>query len=595
VTKEQFYQLQPRDKIQYGSKIFVIDRLPVDGRCDAHLESDPTYETFFDDENIAPLRLIPPPERGDIHDIIGYDESVLKEEEFESCWERIKPEIAAIAKKHGFGFTLPNPRWSRGKELCTLQSRRRGGKPYTLKIEFTGKEALKEVGIRIHPATGKDESLKGSDTFGTHLSAEDGFSRWSEMDEYPNNDFDLLQLFTRYLKLNPNSDSMSPEWLDQTELFARGSEAIREIVTKMSPAFERSDIHDILGYDESLVESPQILKWGRFGLSEWPIEVLADDGRKWVAFTPEELENLQPGDTVVIYDTENFIETQLQRRETPRKNFPYGVFYRKDSLYAHNGYRFGKWYVPERGEIHDIIGYDESVLKEGLTPEQFENLKVGDKVYSKEDSTEWTIVYKGQIRAGGKHYETYYTGEKQGDRGSISGTGGGTYSNKISTSLYPADAPFLRLAPPERGEIHDILGYDESVLEGTFPRELDEDGLSEDEFFKLKPGDKILFNDEYPWIVVELDATLGVVRVIADFDAEIGSNSSGTIKGKTRSSFSITDRHYITKLPSERSEIHDILGYDESLVESLQNPGIIESFLKIGISMREYRPLRRER
>jgi hypothetical protein len=203
---------------------------------------------------------------------------------------------------------------------------------------------------------------------------------------------------------------------------------------------------------------------------------------------------------------------------------------------------------PEIETMHTFRGYDESI-----TPEQFDNLKPGDRVH-----------YRGQL----------YQIVKRTFPGSFSLLAASVKGNPDLNTHYPWGRTLLRnqldgieLPPPDVDTMHTMRGYDESLLKEAhdYDENFPEGDLTFEEFNRLEPGDEfqfLVFDARHQWIVDKVARTNRIMSLQAT------RNWDGV-----EATFVWTDAEHMKKVqPPEIETMHTMRGYDETKARYLPAP-----------------------
>jgi hypothetical protein len=491
-------------------------------------------------------KLIFPAERSDIHDILGYDESILSERPEDENWVPFRKE------------------------------------------EFDRLKPGQEVVINFGPQA-------------VHPYIEAIFC-YHDKDSIPDNDYGVV-------KEKESSSSFSNPWTT----FGRWK------------SFERSDIHDILGYDESIlsentfsIETP----WGEDLVSALRSEPKLKDYPFCVSTGGSEIQVTWNGEDCNLclkFYRDGYSVGEMHRNPvfrisvgvpgakksrgrsfipSDRRNKTYSftevptaltgtftdILTPEQAGRAGEAYRtiIGVFYAPERGDIHDITGYDEalqfdefgnwlteslppyeSVFKHGydesvlgeysedenwrpLTRQEFDNLKLGEEV----------VVNCGPNVAN-EYVEMVFL---KHDKDAIPDN---DYAKVAEKGLRGAGKSYFmpwtslgRFKTPERSDIHDIIGYDESVLVES----------------KYQVGDRIRWTNRRSNGETEVDEFR--ITAISDYGYVGVWALSGDEREYMRSTID-KDEAGVLVPPPERSDIHDIIGYDEALLREFSGTASI--------------------
>ena len=435
------------------------------------------------------LNLLIPDERGEIGNDRGYDESINESYDISKVtWEHLQK-----ASKEWY-HKYPN---SIG--FCEL--------------EFAGQSSsihrdVPQVGLRREGKHSKYEFDYNDDEFHVRIIPPDrgpiATTLWKDCGFH----YIHVQLNPEYMPDTPEGvlEGVIPEAIAALtpEIIAEFSESYKEYLKVVFPAPERGEIGHDTGYDESVEDREP--DWFDPWTDDAMREVPAPAG--WHKVTKEEFEALQPGEKVGIvqgdYKYPN-IKTGVFTGFSEMGDITYGDM--RSSTGEKGSYfppRFCLPLVPERSEIGNDTGYDESIHSatidlsnitvDELVIHQQELIKLGPNFsavfqYGKTDVPGgWCVFRWADDGNKALQLELVFNCNKPIQTMYINMAGDSGFKNdhleadfsKIPTklpdskfALFGHDMTALQtayrqmielLVPPERGDIGHDLGYDESLL-----------------------------------------------------------------------------------------------------------------------------------
>jgi hypothetical protein len=419
-TDEELKALKPGDPVVYKSPVFGVKEEYIEGNLSYPYIQPTTRKLFLYIDvagrsgQISPKaencgKWYVPPERSDIHDILGYDESLLTEGEildFSGVTDEDLERAEAILKNKGYSVY----RWKTyGSELqisetLNLPERSAWNTKLSIRIKLRVGPQKPHSTIGSKKVTKEEPGLEfGATLYSPVASQELGTVKRK---------FSLATI-PRTFKPFTSRHMFADDKRYYTSECAR---IYSDFLSAFTPP-ERSDIHDIIGYDESLINE---MKPGEMKKELWRTDLLkmlqdvrdpeltiesVTDGVRVIWEDPSHVNyyfwfNLYKSDSPKICinidptlsgSTTGWLSTRklanpkslvnlpdsvkawAQEDAKKKNNHPQFRARAKDVLSvgvprdlesAYQSVRRQLVAPPERGDIHDIIGYDESLLDE---------------------------------------------------------------------------------------------------------------------------------------------------------------------------------------------------------------------------------------